>query len=160
MAAVENKNPAVMQITVDDGFVHVPMYNLNGDKIGEFAFQPTDMNIVNRFNESMEKFDDVLAPLTSEAGKDEDTDSVAALNEARDRLFKICDYIFNTDTGASLFGRMHPFSPVNGRFYCEEVFDKLGQFIQAQFGEETKKVNARLKKYVGKYAPAKKGGRK
>jgi len=162
MAVNEVKNPAALQITVDDGFVHVPMYNLSGDKIGEFSFQPTDVDIVNRFNESMEKFDDVLAPLTGEAGTDKDggTDSVAALNEARDRLFKLCDYIFNTDAGASLFGRMHPFSPVNGKFYCEEVFEKLGDFIQAQFGEETKKVNARLKKYVGKYAPANRGKKK
>lgn len=144
------------QIVVDDGYVHVPMYNLSGDKIGEFSFQPTDVEIVNRFNESIAKFDEVVAPIAeaAEKGDSDDVDSIAALNEARDRLFKVCDYIFNADTGASLFGRMHPFSPVNGKFYCEEVFDKLGVFIQAQFGEETKKVNSRVKKYVGKYAPA------
>lgn len=157
MAEEKKINSSALQITVDDGYIHVPMYNLSGDRIGEFSFQPTDVDIVNRFNESMEKFDTVLAPI-SEA-KDGDTDSVAVLNEARDRLYEICDHIFGDGAGTSLFGRMHPFSPVNGKFYCEEVFDKLGQFIQAQFGEETKKVNARLKKYVGKYAPKKGGGK-
>lgn len=159
--ATEIKNTAALSIVVDDGFVHVPMYNMHGDKIGEFSFQPTDVDIVNRFNESMEKFDDVVAPLTAEAEKEDgEADSIEALNEARDRLFKLCDYIFNTDTGSSLFGRMHPFSPVNGKFYCEEVFDKLGAFIQAQFGEETKKVNDRMKKYVGKYTPANRSRKK
>ena len=153
----ENKN--VFQITVDDGSVTVPMYNMSGAKIGEFLFQPTDVGIVNRFNESMDKFDDVVAPLAEAAEKGEG-DSMEALNEARDRLFSLCDYIFNTETGKSLFGRMHPFSPVNGRFYCEEVFEKLGAFIQAQFGEETKKVSQRLKKYIAKYEPGKRGPKK
>ncbi len=158
MAGKEVKeNSGAFRIVVDDGFVHVPMYNLSGDKIGEFSFQPTDVDIVNRFNESMEKFDEVIAPIEEAAEKstdDGDVDSMAALNEARTRLFRLCDYIFNTDTGAGLFARMHPFSPVNGKFYCEEVFEQLGKFIQAQFGEETKKVNARLQKYVGRYTPS------
>lgn len=153
--AKETEKNVVLQLVVDDGFVKVPMVNLQGEEIGSFSFQPTDVEIVNRFNESMSKFDEVLAPL-SEA--DESADSVAALNEARDRLFRLLDYIFKADTGKSLFGRMHPFSPVGGRFYCEEVLDKLGSFIQAQFGEETKKVNARMQKYVKQYA--RKGGSK
>lgn len=150
-----------LRIVVDDGYVHVPMYNLGGDKIGEFSFQPTDVDIVNRFNESMEKFDEVISPIKEFAEKaGEDADPMDALNEARDRLFKACDYIFNAETGKSLFGRMHPFSLVDGKFYCEEVFDKLGQFIAAQFGEQTKKVNARVQKYVAKYTPSAPRGRR
>lgn len=153
--AKEAENNQVLQLVVDDGFVKVPMVNLHGEEIGTFSFQPTDVEIVNRFNESMAKFDEVLAPLSD---ADENTDSIEALNEARDRLFKLCDYIFNANTGEELFGRMHPFSPVNGRFYCEEVLDKLGAFIQAQFGEETKKINTRMQKYIRQYG--KKGGSK
>lgn len=155
--ATDEKKQIGFSITVDDGFVSVPMYNLHGMKIGEFAFQPTDVDIVNRFNESMDKFDEVLAPLQAEADKDpdaDDFDNIDAVNEARDRLFKMCDYIFNADTGNSLFGRMHPFSPVNGKFYCMEVFDQLSVFIQSQFGEETKKVNENMKKYVDGYKPS------
>lgn len=154
MAKETEKNQA-FQLVVDDGFVKVPMKNLYGEEIGAFSFQPTDVGIVNRFNESLAKFDEVLAPLSQ---ADENTDSVAALNEARDRLFKLCDYIFNANTGEELFGRMHPFSPVNGRFYCEEVLDNLGAFIQAQFGEETKKINTRMQKYIKQYG--RKGGSK
>ena len=164
--STEKNNAPVLQIVVDDGFVHVPMLNKYGDKIGEFAFQPTDVDIVNRFNESLDKFDEVMAPIVEmaekgsaqgegEGAEDEADDaSMAAFNEARDRLFKLCDYIFNVETGNSLFGRMHPFSMVDGRFYCEGVFESLGEFLKAQYGEETKKVNARLSKYTERYVPA------
>ena len=43
--STEKNNAPVLQIVVDDGFVHVPMLNKYGDKIGEFAFQPTDVDI-------------------------------------------------------------------------------------------------------------------
>lgn len=160
--AKEGEKKQVLQLVIDDGFVRVPVVNLYGEETGEFYFQPTDIGIVNRFNESMDKFDDVLAPL-AKAAEAEDADgeaeaTIEALNEARDRLFKLLDYIFNTNTGESLFKNTHPFSPVAGKFYCEEVIEKIGAFIRAQFGEETKKINARMQKYVRQYG--RKGGSK
>lgn len=150
-----------MEIVVDDGSQRIPIKNMAGDEIGVFYFRPTDIGIIQRYNEATAKFDDVVAPLEgvgiSADGTAEENDKAAsdALNEAEKRLFELCDYIFDGNMSEAFFGKMHPFSPVNGVFYCENALNKVGAFISAQFEQETKKINKRMSKYI-----AGKGGRK
>ena len=154
--AEENKQKS-LEIVVDDGSQRIPIKNLAGDEIGVFYFRPTDVGIIKRFNETVAKFDRLTEPLegiaiTPDGEADEsDTKAAAALEEAEKRLYEACDYIFDGNMSEAFFGKMHPFSPINGTFYCESVLAKLGDFIAAQFQQETKKINKRLNQYVGKY---------
>lgn len=158
----EKNKQAALEIVVDDGSQRVPIRNVAGDEIGVFYFHPTDVGIIQRFNETMSKFDDIVAPLeqvdiNSDGTADTNNDAaIEALGEAEKRLFEACDYIFGGNMSTAFFGKMHPFSPIGGVFYCESVLDKVGNFIAAQFEQETVKINNRLKKYVGKYDKAKK----
>ena len=152
-----------MKIVVDDGSVRVPIENALGEEIGAFTFRPTDIGIVKRYNEAAEKFPAVVEPL-GEAGinpdgtADESVEgSMEAIGEAENRLYDLCNYIFGGDMAGAFFGKMNPFSPVNGRFYCEIAIENLGRFITAQFDEETEKVSTRVKAYTDGY---KKRGRK
>lgn len=155
--AEEKKKQAALEIVVDDGSQRVPIKNLSGDEIGVFYFHPTDVGIIQRYNEKMAKFDEIVAPLEAvdinadgTADADDNT-AVDALKEAEKRLYEACDYIFGGNMSEAFFGEMHPFSPVGGVFYCETALNKVGAFISAQFEQETTKINNRLKKYVGKY---------
>ena len=159
MANDNSTRQQALEITVDDGSQRIAIKNLDGEEIGVFRFRPTDVAIIQRYNEVANKFDEILAPLedvsiaadgTAEDGNDK---SAEALNEAEKRLFEACDYIFDGNVSEAFFGKMHPFSPVNGVFYCESVLAKLGDFIAGQFQQETKKINKRLNQYVGKYGP-------
>lgn len=147
-----------MVITVDDGSVRVPIENTLGEEIGAFSFRPTDVGMVKRFNEAAEKFDKVLEPLETvgvnpDGTADESTDgAVEALAEAEERLYDLCDYIFGGEMSRAFFGKMNPFSPVGGRFYCENAIENLGAFISAQFDTETKRVSKRVAEYTKKYA--------
>ena len=158
----EKNKQAVLEIVVDDGSQRIPIRNLSGDEIGVFFFHPTDVGIIQRFNETMSKFDDIVAPLEQvdinpDGTADTNDDAaIKAISEAEKRLYEACDYIFNGNMSSAFFGKMHPFSPVGGVFYCESVLDKVGSFIAAQFEQETVKINNRLKQYVGKYGKAKK----
>ena len=158
----EKNKQAALEIVVDDGSQRVPIRNVAGDEIGVFYFHPTDVGIIQRFNETMSKFDDIVAPLEQvdinpDGTADTNNDAaIEALGEAEKRLFEACDYIFGGNMSTAFFGKMHPFSPIGGVFYCESVLDKVGNFIAAQFEQETVKINNRLKKYVGKYDKAKK----
>ena len=44
----------------------------------------------------------------------------------------------------AFFGKVHPFSPVNGKFYCENVLEAVGDYLAARLGGEAKKLNARI----------------
>lgn len=154
----ENKQALGLEIAVDDGSQRVPINNKFGEEIGVFYFRPTDLKIIERYNETVAKFDEILAPLeavniSADGTADEDDmPAMEALKEAEKRLYEACDYIFDGNMSEAFFGKMHPFSPINGVFYCETALNAVGNFIAAQFSQETKKVNKRLDKYVGKYA--------
>lgn len=158
----EEKKQAALKIVIDDGSQRIPIENLAGDEIGVFYFRPTDIGIIQRYNETMEKFDEILAPLenvdiTEEGTANEgDTAALEAINDAEKKLFEACDYIFDGNMSEAFFGKMHPFSPIGGVFYCESALSKVGAFISSQFEQETAKVNQRLNQYVGKYGKGKK----
>lgn len=153
-----------MMITVDDGSIMVPIENTHGEEIGRFSFRPTDIGMVKRFNEAAEGFDKVMEPLNNyninaDGTADERMDgAVEALAEAEKRLYELCDYIFGDKMSAAFFGKMNPFSPVGGRFYCENAIEALGSFISAQFDSETAHVSKRVTEYTAKYT--KRGSKK
>lgn len=153
--ADEIKNVA-LNITVDDGYQRVPITNKYGDEIGVFYFNPTDIGIIERYNKMAESFDAITAPLEAVSdGNDEKDDSwdaryTEALKEATERLYEAVNELFNADMAAAFFGKVNPFSPVDGHFYCEQALQAVGQFIGQQFAVETEKINARIAKYTNR----------
>ena len=158
----EEKKQATLEIVVDDGSQRIPIRNMSGDEIGVFYFRPTDIGIIQRYNDTVAKFDEIVAPLEAvninPDGTTDETDETAlkAMDEAEKKLFEACDYIFGGNMSEAFFGKMHPFSPIGGAFYCETALNSVGAFIATQFEQETKKISQRLNKYVGKYGKNKK----
>ena len=144
-------------IVVDDGSVKVPIRNKQGEEIGVFYFRPTDMGMIDRFNSMVDDFDNITEPLESvnirqDGTVDDKNDAeMAAMKEAETRLYAACDKLFGGNMSEAFFGKMHPFSPVNGRFYCENALSAVGAYISKQFARETKKLNTRLEKYTHGY---------
>ena len=159
----KTNNP--VEIVIDDGSERVPIKNHFGDEIGVFYFRPTDMGIIDRYNEIAKKFSEITEPLEkaeiSPEGTVEDLndeESIAALKEAEKRLCEAVDYLFDGNMSKAFFGRMHPFSPVGGRFYCGSAIEHVGQFISARFDAETEKISKRVEKYtrgMGRRRPGK-----
>ena len=154
-------------ISVDDGSVEVPIKNKRGDTIGSFVFNPTDIGIIERYNKVIGDFDKVTEPLESISIKtdgtaDESNEAeMAALKEAEMRLYDACNYLFGGNFAEAFFGSMHPFSPINGRFYCENALNAVGTFISTQFAREVNQVNNRVERYTHGYRTGKhKGGKK
>lgn len=155
---IRNIPQPVNEIIVDDGGVRVPIRNLQGDEIGVFFFRPTDVGMIDRFNELANEFDEIVAPLESvnispDGTADEKSEAEqTALQEAEKRLYVACDKLFGGNMSEAFFGKMHPFSPINGRFYCENALAAVGSYISAQFDREVKKVHSRVEKYTHGYA--------
>ena len=136
-------------------------------QIGEFSFRPTDIGIVDRFNSVAAEFDKIVEPLESVNIKPDGTvderneAEFAALREAEKRLYTACDKLFGGNMSEAFFGKMHPFSPINGHFYCENALSAVGAYISRQFDREVKKVNSRVERYTHGYRTGKhKGGKK
>lgn len=160
----KEKETTEFKIQVDDGAVRVPITNKNGEEIGVFYFQPTDVGIVKRFADVSERFAEVVAPLENIGINNDGTgvtaEDAAAIQEAEDKMYELCDYLFGGNMSAAFFGKMNPFSPVNGNFYCENALNAVAQFVSDRFNEETKKVSSRIDKYThGIRTGRHKGGR-
>ena len=120
---------------------------------------------MKRYNEISEKFADVVKPLTeaniTAEGEGADEESMKILDEVEKNLFDLVNYLFDGNMAEAFFGKMHAFSPVDGKFYCENVLNAVGEFISNKFDSEIKKVSARVEKYTHGYRTGKhKDGKK
>lgn len=149
--ANENKQ---FSIQVDDGFQKIPIKNLYGDEVGVFYFNPTDMGIIQRYNEFANSFDYIVEPLEGLSGTTNDdaggntTVQEKALNEATERLYEAVNKLFNGDMAGAFFGKVHPFSLVDGEFYCTKALESVRKFISDQFNLQAAKINKRVDKYT------------
>jgi len=161
------KNQNFTGIVVDDGSVRESILNKHGEEIGVFYFRPTDVGMIDRYNKMAADFDKITAPLENvninpDGSVDEKNEAeMAAMEEAVKRLYDACNYLFDGNFSEAFFGKMHPFSPVNGRFYCENALDAVGKYISRQFDREVTKVNNRVNRYTHGYKTGKhKDGKK
>lgn len=152
----ENIKNLNMAITVDDGSRRVPIQNTRGEEIGAFTLRPTDMGIVQRYNDMVAQFDAVIEPLQA-LGEEEgeidlsDPRYVAAIGEATRRVHDAVNTLFDSDdAAAAFFGRMNPFSPVDGEFYCAKVLNAVGEYIGQAFETETAKFSEKAKGYANR----------
>ena len=167
MAEEIKNNQTFTGIVVDDGSVKESIRNKHGEEIGVFYFRPTDVGIIDRYNKVAADFDKITAPLEDvsinpDGTVDEKNEAEqTAMQEATNRLFEACNYLFDGNFAEAFFGQMHPFSPVNGRFYCENALDAVGKYISRQFDREVTKVNNRVNRYTHGYRTGKhKDGKK
>ncbi len=156
---MSEENKKFEGIVIDDGSERVPIRNWQGDEIGVFYFRPTDIGIIDRYNQVVGSFDKITAPLESvnikpDGTVDEQNEAeTAAMKQAEQNLYEQCDYLFGGNMSEAFFGKMHPFSPVNGKFYCENALDAVGKYITRRFDRETSKIRSRVNKYTQGYAP-------
>ena len=139
-----------MNIVVDDGSRRVPILNTRGEEIGAFTFRPTDIGIIQRYNELVARFDEIVGPLQAAAGADE-AGVAEALEQAGARLSDAVNALFGSEGAAeAFFGRMNPFSPVGGEFYCQQVLRSVGDYIGHAFDRETAEFSEKAKAYANR----------
>lgn len=156
----------IQGISVDDGSVKESIYNKFGDEIGVFYFRPTDIGIIERYNKVANEFDKIVEPLkdidvNADGTADEDDElSLEAMKKAEKSLYEACDYIFGGNMSEAFFGKIRPFSIINGRFYAENALEAVGNYISKRFERETKRVNSRVERYTQGYHSKKHKNRK
>lgn len=115
----------------------------DGGILFTLRFNP-DLDIARRY----EKTVDFLSNMFE--GQDEkDVDAFFAKS---DELKEQLNEMFGSDISTPIFSVMNPFTPLeNGKFYVEEIIEKLGQIVESELDVRVKRVQSRQSKYTAKY---------
>ena len=134
--------PQSNDIVIDDGSKVYNIKNKQGKMLGRFEFRPSDTNIVKRYEEVVDFFNNFTVP--------EDTDQ--AIQTAEKEMTEKMSYLIGGDAGEAFFTIMGPFSALaSGELFIENVLSAIAKVIEKELSVRTKKVQRRMNKYVAKY---------
>lgn len=131
-----------LKLNVDTGSVLIDIED-RGEKIGEFRFNPADIDIVRRYEKVAEYLDSTK--IEESAGAEE----VLAFT---DKIKEQFDYLMNYKVSDALFAKCNPLTPLsNGDFYCEHVLEGIAGLIEKEMGQRIAKKKAKIQKATAKY---------
>lgn len=115
----------------------------DGGILFTLRFNP-DLDIARRYEKTVDFLNNMFD------GQDEkDVDAFFAKS---DELKEQLNEMFGSDISTPIFSVMNPFTPLeNGKFYVEEIIEKLGQIVESELDVRVKKVQSRQSKYTAKY---------
>lgn len=165
---MSNTNEINNKVVIDDGIEEVNIVNRLGHKIGTFCFRPTDTDIINRYNKSVERIEALVdsmsstADLESIAGELKEITAFNRFERGKKELLEILDYLFAGNASSAFFENTSPFTLINGRLYLEIVMDAIGSYISKRFNTEINKLSSHAAKYTHGYRTGKhkNGGKK
>lgn len=134
--------PQSNDIVIDDGSKVYNIKNKQGKMLGRFEFRPSDTNIVKRYEEVAEFFNNFTVP--------EDTEQT--IQAAEKEMTEKMSYLIGGDSEEAFFSIMGPFSALaSGELFIENVLNAIAKVIEKEMSVRTKKVQRRMNKYVAKY---------
>lgn len=134
--------PQSNDIIIDDGSKVYNIKNKQGKTLGRFEFRPSDTNIVRRYEEIVDFFNNFSVP--------EDTDQ--AMKTAEKEMTEKMSYLIGADAEEAFFTIMGPFSALSsGELFVENVLGAIAKVIEKELSVRTQKVQRRMNKYVAKY---------
>lgn len=134
--------PQTNDIIIDDGSKVYNIKNRQGKLLGKFEFRPSDTNIVKRYEEVVEFFNNFSVP--------ENTDE--AMQVAEKEMTEKMSYLIGGNAEDAFFSIMGPFSALaTGELFVENVLKAISKVIEKELSVRTQKVQRRMNKYVAKY---------
>lgn len=135
-------NKEIMTLSVDTGSVLINIED-KGDIIGQFRFNPADIDIAKRYKKVIDSMNKIEI---SENSSDEE------IFKATDEIKNQFDYLLNYNVSGEIFKKANPLTPTaNGDFYCENVLDGIREIIEKTTEERLEKKVAKINKATKKY---------
>ena len=133
------------KIVIDDGRKEYTIENKFGEELGRFSLNPSDTNMVKRYDEVVEDFarlDDMI----------KEDNLIESMKEAEKYITDKLDYILGYKVANSFFSVMGAFTPLaSGKLYIETVLEAIGGVISSETGARVKKLTTNMSKYTRKY---------
>lgn len=134
---------AAKQIKTNVKKAEYEFLDVDGNILFTVSFNP-DLDIARRYDKMVEFLNKMFAD-----SEEKDTESFfAKCDELKEQL----NELFNSDISTPIFSVMNPFTPLeSGKFYIEEIVEKLGDIVESELNTRVKKVQSRQNKYTAKY---------
>ena len=135
-------NQQTNDIIIDDGSKVYNIKNKQGKMLGKFEFRPSDTNIVERYGEVVDFFNNFTVP----ENKDD------AIKTAEKEMIDKMSYLIGADSKEAFFSIMGPFSALaSGELFVENVLGAIAKVIEKEMDVRTKRVQRRMNKSAAKY---------
>ena len=132
----------VMTLSVDTGSALLNVDD-KGEIIGQFRFNPSDMDIVRRYETVVDALNAIT--IAEDAGADE-------LLKISDEIKKQFDYLLNYNVSEGILAKCNPFSmTAGGDFYFENVLDGIAGLIEKTTNQRIEKKRKKIEKATAKY---------
>ena len=117
----------------------IEIVDSNGNVTGHFRWNPSDLDIVKRFDSVVNFFNSMQV---NENNADEISEAIK--NQA--------NYLLDSPDAAEELFHCNPLTPrADGTYYFEYVFNTLADFVKSELKVRVLKVTSRMKKYTAKY---------
>lgn len=132
----------ILTLHVDTG-AQIINIDDKGEIIGQFRFNPTDLDIVKRYEKVVEKMSAITLP-----EEPDEKDILAVSDEIKDSF----DYLLNYKVYDGIFAKCNPLTPItNGDFYFENVMEGIANLIEKTMNQRIEKKRAKIQKATSKY---------
>lgn len=132
----------ILTLHVDTG-AQIINIDDKGEIIGQFRFNPTDLDIVKRYEKVVEKMSAITLP-----EEPDEKDILAVSDEIKDSF----DYLLNYKVSDGIFAKCNPLTPItNGDFYFENVMEGIANLIEKTMNQRIEKKRAKIQKATAKY---------
>ena len=132
----------VMTLSVDTGSVLINVDD-KGEVIGQFRFNPSDLDILRRYEEVVDAMNAIVIP--EDAGADD-------MLRVSDEIKKQFDFLLNYNVSDGIFAKCNPFSmTADGDFYFESVLDGIAGLIEKVTNQRIEKKRKKIEKATAKY---------
>lgn len=141
------------QIVIDDGFKTYELVNKDKKVLGEFSFNPSDINITQRYKKVVQELENMDIDTKAKAKKENVTeDTIEAIEEMDKIAYEKMDYLMNAPVSEMLFSVMGPYSPMaSGQYFIEYIMEVIANIIYKETGARVKKMKQRIQKHTRKY---------
>ena len=137
---------------IDDGTKEISVTNKFGEEICKIHIRGGDISILERYNDLMNDFNDLVAPLSDISLKNDGTSDFdkdwQIVKSVEAQFIERINTLFDMKDAGNLFKNRNAFSTVGGVFYIERVLTMLGEIVSKEIEEEGRKSQKRIEKYV------------
>lgn len=137
-----------------DTYEVVRIMDHTGKVLSEFSFNPSDVNIVDRYDDFVSGFDELEKKIIAyESDKEVDYEkNKKKLQMINEEIHKRINHLLNTDAADSIFSVMGALSPLpSGDYYLTFIVEQIAKKIQNATGERMKRIDMKIKKHTEKY---------
>ena len=136
----------------DDGTREITLRNPYGKVICQVHFRPADFSILDRLEKLRTDLPEIITPMKNISINANGTATFekdwAILKGVETALIDRLNQLFDMDDAGEIFAKRNAFSSIDGKFFCENVIEALGNIVVEAVENEMKLSKARTDKYM------------